>query len=282
MKGLLSTLKAAACGLAIAVLCSPLAASAAANNVCNDGQNDIIPGGASSIAALQHDYNHSACARAVYSAFNINSGDINAMGHDAVNGTVTKSGKVQVGGQTSAKGAVTAGRQNTAGSHKMTNNNATFYERTPQVSFQENSLSAFVVSQNGVFQFAILKSCGNPIMATAVKQPVKKVMHTKLVKKTVVHRTVVKRVVVKNVNNINNINTNVNVQTQSQQQSQSVNVETTPATPTKASTTATSTTPTSAVKQLVDTGPGGVVALFSVSAVAGSFGFRRYLRGRLV
>lgn len=91
---------------------------------------------------------------------------------NTVNGTVTKGGRVVVDGKTVATGAISYGRINMAGSTKEGN----LYARPTSVSFQSASLPAFVHFEKGRFKYAIIKSCGNMVKATAVpakttKQP---------------------------------------------------------------------------------------------------------------
>jgi len=85
----------------------------------------------------------------------------------AVAGSVTKSGDVLVNGNIVATNALTAGRQSIPGSTTKTYNGTTFYERPPSVSFLVDSLSAFVVMTGNHFDFAILSSCGNPVVGVA-------------------------------------------------------------------------------------------------------------------
>lgn len=147
--------------------------------------NAVIYCGATSISSLQTKYNQSVSNATVkysaasihniysYSKFGISSTDVADLSHEpagtkVVVGSVTKSGDVFVPGNSIpvATGAISAGRQNIAGSTQVTNNGTTFYVRPTSVSFVSNSLSAFVVMKNGVFQFAIIESCGNPVHAT--------------------------------------------------------------------------------------------------------------------
>ena len=81
-------------------------------------------------------------------------------------GSVTKSGEVILDGKVVATKAVTAGRLNISGSTKHTNNGTVYYTRPPSVSFLNNSLSAYVVMDNGKFKYAVLISCGNPVVGT--------------------------------------------------------------------------------------------------------------------
>lgn len=70
-----------------------------------------------------------------------------------------------------ATNAMTTGRQNMPGSTQDSSGGVTFYRRPPSVSFQSASLPAFVVMNNGKFDFAIIASCGNPVTATPVAPP---------------------------------------------------------------------------------------------------------------
>lgn len=145
------------------VTASPTVAAASCNN------NYVVHCGAVSASDLQHAYTTDSFVQHVYSYFGIQSGDINTLGTTMVQGTVTKTGNVIVNGQTVATNAWTAGRDTIPGSTKVTYQGSTFYKRPPSVSFVPDSLSAWVVMKNNQFAFAILPSCGNPVIATAVK-----------------------------------------------------------------------------------------------------------------
>jgi hypothetical protein len=136
--------------------------------------NAVINCGALTTKELQDDYD-SKGVPAIYSYFGISSTDIKNINSTAVAGQVHKNGTIVVNGATVATGAITAGRENIAGSTKVSSGGITFYKRSPSVSFRVESLSAFVVMKDGQFAFAILGACGNPVMATPVpkKTPVK-------------------------------------------------------------------------------------------------------------
>ncbi len=102
--------------------------------------------------------------RQIYTQYGISTSQIDR----TVNGTVTKDGKVIVNGQTVATGAQSVGRQFIPGSTQQ----GTVYIRPTSVSFKQDSLEAFVYMPNGTFAWAILKSCGNPVVANAVPKPV--------------------------------------------------------------------------------------------------------------
>lgn len=91
--------------------------------------------------------------------------------NNMVNGKVTKGGRVVVGDKTVATGARSWGREYIPGSKKDGN----LYVRSTQASFKSPSLDAFVYMKDGVFQYAIIKACGNLVEAKAVAKPAKKV-----------------------------------------------------------------------------------------------------------
>jgi hypothetical protein len=136
---------------------------------CDD--NAVIRCGVHSVAEIQSSYKNSQYTKDVYQSFGIFQSDINEMDTTAVSGQVTKSGSVTVNGVVVAKSAMTAGRQNISGSVESSNGNSTFFKRPPSVSFQSAELPSFVVIKNGEFQFAVIASCGNPVVATPVRKP---------------------------------------------------------------------------------------------------------------
>lgn len=159
----------------VSLIAAPLANAQSAVNLSSAAKdcdaNAVMYCGASTTSELQTKYKASASVQTIYAHFGISAAEVNAMGDTAVAGSVTKSGTVLVGSKVVAKNALTGGRQNIAGSTKVTKNGVTFYTRTPSVSFQSSSLPAFVVMKDGVFQFAILAACGNPVKATPITKP---------------------------------------------------------------------------------------------------------------
>lgn len=175
--------KAIAAGFILAV--SSIVAVATINNAAaspvstpNCDANSVIWCGVSTVSKIANLYskgdghNSAASIQHIYSAFGISSSDINGMSKTAASGYITKSGDVYSGSTLVATGAITAGRQYISGSTKTSYAGTTFYERKPSVSFLNNELSAMVVMKNGVFQYAILNSCGNPVKATPKKPAV--------------------------------------------------------------------------------------------------------------
>jgi hypothetical protein len=104
----------------------------------------------------------------IYGHFGITGTDIDAIAKTAVAGVVHDDGTVTVGQTTVATNAVTAARKNINGSATVTSGSTTFYVRPVKVSFAQKAAPAYVVMEAGVFKYAIVASCGNPIIATPV------------------------------------------------------------------------------------------------------------------
>ncbi len=136
---------------------------------CDD--NAVVRCGTYSLDSLRSSY--TGDVKAIFNYFGITDAMIAGNGVEIKEGYVTKSGDVVLGGETIATGALTAGRQDIAGSTKVTSGGATFYTRAPSVSFVSDSIEAYIfVDQDGTFKGAVIKSCGNPVKATPkVVQP---------------------------------------------------------------------------------------------------------------
>lgn len=155
--------------LAIGILqVVPTAGALSLNSKRDCDNNAVIHCGALSTKEVQERYAQEGVA-AIYDYFGIKAAHINTIDTTAVAGQVTKDGKVLVKGKTVATGAMTAGRQDIPGSAKVAHQGVTFYARPPRVSFKSSPLAAFVVMKDGQFSYAILASCGNPVIATPVK-----------------------------------------------------------------------------------------------------------------
>lgn len=157
--------------LSIGTLSTHVVHAASSGQNCDD--NAVVYCGATSVSGLIGKYNNgdglntATSIHNIYSWFGISSNDIQSMGSTAQNGSVTSSGDVYVGGKLVANDALTGGRQNIQpGSTERNYQGTVFYTRAPSVSFLSSPLSAFVVMKDGVFQFAILTSCGNPVKAS--------------------------------------------------------------------------------------------------------------------
>jgi hypothetical protein len=232
----------------------------------------------------------------IYSNFGITSQDINNLSGTAVAGVVTNNNNVWIHRGSGlcpdvdtstlssrnqqvmrdnpnlclvATNAMTAGRQNMPGSTRVSSGGTVFYSRPPSVSFQSSSLPAFVVMNGGRFSYAIIASCGNPVMATPVT-PVKK---TRAATPAAVQPTVTQPP-----------QSQTQTQTQSQSQSQTVNVtQPVAAAPAVVSAPApvAPTTAPAATTVLPNTGPGNIIGLGGLSTVLGTIGHFVYSRRRL-
>jgi len=133
--------------------------------------NAVLHCGAMSANELIEKYSGNGSAKDIYDFFGISKKDVNNIKQNVVAGKITDDGKVKVNGKVVATDAKTAGRENMPGSNKVTHDGTTFFVRKPNVSFQSNSLDAYVVMKDGVFDFAIIASCGNPVEADAKANP---------------------------------------------------------------------------------------------------------------
>jgi PKD repeat protein len=103
----------------------------------------------------------------VFSAFGISQSELNGF----VSGVVWEDGHVTVGDKTVATGAMTAGRWNNPTSDMV---RIAGTERAYKMStshFVTDGQTAFVKMVNGQFQFAVIKTCGNPVSAKPVAKP---------------------------------------------------------------------------------------------------------------
>ena len=80
-----------------------------------------------------------------------------------VMGSITRDNKVIVGGKVVGTSAYTYGRGYMPGSAQISGG---AYMRHPSVSFRQASIPAFVYMENGVFKWAVITTCGNPVKAT--------------------------------------------------------------------------------------------------------------------
>lgn len=258
---------------------------------CHDN-NAIIDCGVHSTAALKNAYNSSAYVRGVYSEFGISQADISNLDSTNVTGRVTKNGNVFVDGQSKAVAtdAWTAGRADMQpGSTKVNNQGAISFRRHPNVSFQQDSLPAFVSMNNGRFQFAVIASCGNPVSATPTTPPQQ---HTAVAPAKPVskpqHKQPAPTAPAPSQNqevNVSNTNVNQNVNSQTQVNKQPApTVEQTPATTqsetAEAPAAAQPATQTSGAV-LPNTGPTGVIGVFLAAVGLGTLGYRWLLLRRL-
>jgi outer membrane biosynthesis protein TonB len=138
-----------------------------------------------------------------------------------------------------------------------------FYQRPPSVSFQMDALPAFVSMKDGRFQFAILASCGNAVMATPRVVASKPRPAAPAVQPTPAPSPTPPPA--------------APAQMQSQSQNQQVVVQAPPATAAAAPTPAPTPAPAPVAQPLPNTGPTGLVGVFAVSSIVGTFGYRHWL-----
>lgn len=86
----------------------------------------------------------------------------------AVRGEVRRDGSVWVKGERVAKNAQTLGRQKTPGDTRV----GEFWQRRVGENFAAgvSSIPAFVYLKDGQFEWAVVKSCGNPVKAKRTKK----------------------------------------------------------------------------------------------------------------
>lgn len=257
------------------------AVSVTTSQDCDD--NAIIRCGAATSSGMT-DRIQASGMEPVFARFGISGSDVANLDSNAMSGVVTRSGDVILtqqadcqqfnqrtdGGCVVATNAMTAGRQNIAGSTMGSSGGITFFERPPSVSFTSSQLPAFVVMNNGRFDFAIIASCGNPVKATPVVVPKVKAATTPAP--------------VRPVQPAAPAPAQSQTQTQTQSQSQTVNINQPAPAPAAVSTPtpAPAAAPAApAVKTVLpNTGPGSVVGLGGLSAVLGTIGHLVYTRRR--
>lgn len=160
-------------GLLVTSLAVPLSGLAAGDT----SANAMVCGGAASKQELLHklqagDCNHHSGAelKRQFTSRGVTLESLQALPSQP-NGRVTKDGRVIMDGKVVATNARSYGRSNISGSQKDGN----LYVRSTSVSFNSDSLPAFVSVSNGRFNYAIVASCGNLVKATPVvaktKQP---------------------------------------------------------------------------------------------------------------
>lgn len=128
----------------------------------------IIHCGVQSSAEINKDVDGSAYIAAVYKNAGISGAEINDLAKNAVKGIVYRSSdgstRVEVGGTVVATDLSTAARLRINASDKVhRTTHGTFFTRHLKVSWSRSSESAYVLMKDGVFQFAIMSSCGNPV-----------------------------------------------------------------------------------------------------------------------
>jgi hypothetical protein len=279
--------------------------------------NAVIRCGTHSTLELKHAYKSDPYVQDVYNGFGISSQDIHNIGSTSVSGKVTNRGNVYVDSKSKpvATGAMTAGRTNMSGSNQTTSGSSTYYKRPTGVSMQRPSLPAYVVmDSNGQFKYAVIASCGNPVIATPVtpapkptppaapQQPTpqpptpapvqnQQQQQQQQQQQVVVNNTTVNQapdtstVPTETTPSTNATTAQSQQQNQAQQQGQQQQQSQTQTAPVTQPTTTTETTPVvttttqpqAQATALPNTGAAGVIVLFVLSSAAGFYWYRKYL-----
>ena len=260
-----------AISVALALMLSSTASGLTIGGPSDCDSNAIIRCGTHSTSNLMNTYQQDTYVRRVFHMFNIGSNDMAKVESNAVAGTVTRSGKVLVDGKTVATGAMTGGRQDMPGSTKDTWHGSTVFKRPPSVSFQSSSLPAFVVMDNGQFQFAVIASCGNPVTATPVQPEQPQAAAPEQPAEVTPAAAPTPPPAPAPVQ-----------QQQQQQQAVIVNqAPPAPAAPAPPAPAPPQPQPESQPVSLPATGPASAAGLFALSVAGGMYGYRRFLSSRL-
>jgi uncharacterized repeat protein (TIGR01451 family) len=149
----------------VAAAIIPTATVSAQSRDCDD--NAILRCGAYSVSEIHKKMEQHKDAEKIYNYYGIAKDDLK----NTVNGTVHKNGNVVVDGKVVATDARSSGRQDIPGPGSIYIKSINVYEQPTQVSFRKDSLPAFVRMKDGMFQYAVIKSCGNPVKAKPVVPP---------------------------------------------------------------------------------------------------------------
>lgn len=140
--------------------------SAAIDNTPDCDTVAIIRCGEFSSSKLSSRVSNNADIKKVFAAFGISPNDLKG-GYEQ--GVVWKDGRVTLSnGTVVATNATTAGRWNSAkpGMTRIGGTDRAY--KMPTSYFVTEGQTAFIKMKNGKFQFAVIKSCGNPVVAKAV------------------------------------------------------------------------------------------------------------------
>lgn len=149
----------------------PLGDTKATNPSGDCDSNSIIYCGSFSTGELANDYAKlDAKGKAAYANAGVNPAKFGS----TVMGAVTRDNRVVVNGKTVATNVYTYGRGYMSGSVQISGG---AYMRHPSVSFRSASIPAFVYMKDGVFQWAVITTCGNPVKGTPTA-PTPKPSHT--------------------------------------------------------------------------------------------------------
>jgi len=156
------------CVLAVSSLVAVMPSQKALAAAQDCGPNAVLKCGVVSLSDLKAKYrqNQGGNVNKIYAHYSIpNEAAMDGM----VKGRVTKSGDVFVNNVKVAQHANSAGRTNLPGSTKIPGVDA--YMRVTGISFQSESLDAYVQMRGGMFRFAVLTVCGNPVQGYPIVKP---------------------------------------------------------------------------------------------------------------
>ncbi len=192
--------------IVIAVLAFMLGmfSAAAVQTTTAASDNDIISGGVSSDSQIRNALTN---GDGVNSASNIRAIFKEAIGVDKANdfrnmksGHVYRNGRVVVGGETVATDAQSTGRLNFRNSKPLGDTGAFMHRTDVRFSQGVERISALVkFDDKGEYMYAVLKNCGNPVIAKPVKVKVVEKEVEKVVEKEVIVEKPVEKIVEKEV-----------------------------------------------------------------------------------
>lgn len=164
-------LKLAAVAMIVGGLLLPFGSASAASEPRDNDANSIMWGGCYTmtecLSKIDKGDNHHSASNLQQIYFKENRGMTRDNFQHSVNGVVYKNGDVRVNGTLVATGARAIGRTNMSGSTKS----GSVYERPTSVSFNSDSIPAYVNMDGGKFNYFVIKSCGNWGHGTPVKKP---------------------------------------------------------------------------------------------------------------
>ncbi len=164
--------------------------------------NDVISGGVQTDAQLRHALSSGDGRNSASNIRNIFNEAIGVSSPSSFSGMkdgyVYRDGRVTVGGQTVATDAQSTGRLNFRNSRPLGNTGAYIHRTDIRFSQGTNRLPALVkTNEHGEYQYAVIKNCGNPVVAKKVQvRVVEKEVEKEVVKEVIVEKPVEKEVIV--------------------------------------------------------------------------------------
>lgn len=162
--------------MAIAIIAAVAIPLARAGQPRDNDSNAIVYGGFYSVSELKNKINHGtgkphqsgAALKSFIKTLGISQSNFDELS----NGTVYKDGRVVVKGKVVFRNAKSMGRQWMPGSVKDNRFPYPIYVRKTSVSFASNSIPAYVhLNYDGTMAWALIKSCGNPVIGVGEKKP---------------------------------------------------------------------------------------------------------------